>query len=431
MLTKREKELQKLSFRGKECRNCGAILDIEDRYCHHCGQKNDTKKLSLKDYLREFFTSVFSYDSRIWTTVKHLLFKPGRVPKEYINGKRTRYANPFRFYFTVSILFFLMIQLTLSFNGIPEETTVDDDGAETTEIAGGMVKVKIEEGSPEKQSEDSTREQPPTPYVYEGQDTTNGEGNTSQENKKVSEASTPDKTEDKEERNYTLEATAEGDTIKVPKDASPMKRKMLLDGMRSGVDYYSEKELDNMFVGNEYIKKAELYVEFIDKKNNYEFEDCMAYYDHPTSSFNKFVHSRSITYARFSHDTGAVIDVFLPKIPLFVFFFIPFFSLFNWLIYARHTYNYIEHIIFNFSIFIFLFLGLIPLTIIDELFAAEYLSSIFLALVAPFYLYMAMRKFYGQSRAKTIFKFILVHIAFGVFSILSIAFFTLLGLLIT
>ena len=42
--------------------------------------------------------------------------KPGKVSKDYISGKRSRYSNPFQFYLSVSILFFIILGLTKKYN---------------------------------------------------------------------------------------------------------------------------------------------------------------------------------------------------------------------------------------------------------------------------------------------------------------------------
>jgi len=103
-------------YRGNTCLNCGVPLDILDRYCHNCGQINSIKKLSLKDFFGEFFSSLFSYDSRLMHTMRALLFSPGKISKEYIEGKRVKYANPFRFYLSISIIFFIINGLFIDFD---------------------------------------------------------------------------------------------------------------------------------------------------------------------------------------------------------------------------------------------------------------------------------------------------------------------------
>ncbi|WP_026914361.1 DUF3667 domain-containing protein [Christiangramia portivictoriae] len=101
------------NYRGEYCLNCELPLDKNDRYCPNCGQLNTTKKLSFSDLFNEFFSGVFAYDSRFQRTLRVLLFKPGKISKDYVEGKRTRYANPFRFYLSVSIIFFLIFSLSL------------------------------------------------------------------------------------------------------------------------------------------------------------------------------------------------------------------------------------------------------------------------------------------------------------------------------
>jgi len=103
-------------YRGHQCLNCETPLDIADKYCHQCGQLNTTKRLALKDFFSEFFSNFISYDSKICRSITHILFKPGYVTEQYCEGKRASYTNPFRFFLTVSIVFFLLLQITLQFS---------------------------------------------------------------------------------------------------------------------------------------------------------------------------------------------------------------------------------------------------------------------------------------------------------------------------
>lgn len=89
------------------CRNCG--LDFRGKFCPECGQ-------SVKDYdkpLRFLFVDVagnlFAFDTRVWRTIKSVLFFPGKMEREYAEGKRVKYMPPFRFYVFVSFFFFLML----------------------------------------------------------------------------------------------------------------------------------------------------------------------------------------------------------------------------------------------------------------------------------------------------------------------------------
>ena len=62
------------------------------------------------------FNGLFNFDAKFWTTIIPLFIKPGEVSKNYIAGKRQRYSNPFQFYLTVSLIFFLIIGSTKSYN---------------------------------------------------------------------------------------------------------------------------------------------------------------------------------------------------------------------------------------------------------------------------------------------------------------------------
>ena len=101
------------TYRADRCLNCDTPLDVSDNFCHFCGQKHTSAKLSFSIFFREFFSNLFSYDSRLSHTIS-ALFRPGKISKDYIEGKRARYANPFRFYLSISILFFLISGLFLN-----------------------------------------------------------------------------------------------------------------------------------------------------------------------------------------------------------------------------------------------------------------------------------------------------------------------------
>jgi len=100
-----------MKYRGVDCLNCGHPLDLTDRFCAYCGQLNTTKRLVLKDFFGEFFQSIFTYDSRFRYTLKDLLLKPGTITKNYVEGKRFTYANPFRFFLSLSIFYFILIAI--------------------------------------------------------------------------------------------------------------------------------------------------------------------------------------------------------------------------------------------------------------------------------------------------------------------------------
>jgi len=99
-------------IKGLECLNCGQPFVGNENFCSFCGQKNTIKKLNFGTFVNNLFNGFFSYDSRFWTTFIPLLTKPGKVSKDYIQGKRARFVNPFQLYLNVSIIFFLILGIT-------------------------------------------------------------------------------------------------------------------------------------------------------------------------------------------------------------------------------------------------------------------------------------------------------------------------------
>jgi hypothetical protein len=101
-----------LKYRGTQCINCETSLDISEKYCHHCGQLNSTKKLTIRDFIEEFFANFYAYDSRLRNSIISIFTKPGILAKEYNEGKRHTYANPFRLFLSVSIILFISFNVT-------------------------------------------------------------------------------------------------------------------------------------------------------------------------------------------------------------------------------------------------------------------------------------------------------------------------------
>jgi hypothetical protein len=98
-----------LKYRGTRCINCQTPLDVSEKYCHACGQLNSTKKLTIKDFIEEFFANFYAYDSRLRNTFFSLFLKPGIAAREFCEGKRHHHANPFRLFLSISIILFIVM----------------------------------------------------------------------------------------------------------------------------------------------------------------------------------------------------------------------------------------------------------------------------------------------------------------------------------
>jgi hypothetical protein len=95
-----------LQRKEKNCLNCGTT--VIGKYCHNCGQENVEPKETFWQLLSHFFSDFTHFDGKFFSTLIDLLFKPGYLPKEYMDGRRASYLNPIRMYLFTSFIFFLI-----------------------------------------------------------------------------------------------------------------------------------------------------------------------------------------------------------------------------------------------------------------------------------------------------------------------------------
>jgi len=92
------------------CANCGS--ERVGRFCPHCGQNDRDYQRSLPPLLSELLKEAFEVDSRVWRTLKLLIFKPGELALEFTRNRRASYVSPIRLYLFVSIAFFFLLSMT-------------------------------------------------------------------------------------------------------------------------------------------------------------------------------------------------------------------------------------------------------------------------------------------------------------------------------
>lgn len=107
-----------------QCLNCGT--ELKGPFCYYCGQPDRNFMRFFPVLLRDLMEDLFDLDSRFMRTIKPLLFKPGRLTQDYMQGRRFRYAPPMRLYIFSSIVFFLLAAL-LSTDAI-QIGNVENDG---------------------------------------------------------------------------------------------------------------------------------------------------------------------------------------------------------------------------------------------------------------------------------------------------------------
>jgi hypothetical protein len=125
---------------ARRCANCGTILT--GRFCAHCGQRAETRLVSVRRLLQEVAADELSLESRLPRTLAALLLRPGRLTAEYAAGRIARYVAPTRLYIVAGLVFFLAVSLAVSFEAmfnpiapfIDEATGQARDGADVVVV---------------------------------------------------------------------------------------------------------------------------------------------------------------------------------------------------------------------------------------------------------------------------------------------------------
>lgn len=371
-----------MHYRGAECLNCGHPLDLTDRFCAYCGQLNTTKRLTIIDFFNEFILSVFTYDSRFRHTLKDLLFKPGTITRYYVNGKRFHYANPFRFFLSASIFYFIILGIITFFNDNNFNINVADEGSNISIVSTDSI--------PEPQKVDLP------PYF--------GDKLENQINEDIQKAV-------KERNEETQKARARKD---------------------SGIteQYYSyitEKDIDSVGGIEAFVDKIKFFNDFYKTTKISSPAKALDSLKYEHSKTNLWLYEKNEVYERVEKHPLRFVQYLASKTPFFLFFFAPFFALFFWLIYSKKKFNYMEHLVFIFHIFSWVFLVLLISLPIDTLLpGTNLLAAILLGLIGPFYFYKALRNFYKQNRFFTLIKFVFLNVVFMIAtSLFAIVFFSL------
>ena len=85
------------------CLNCGTPL--VGPHCHGCGQRAHVHK-TIGAFFHDLVHGVLHFEGKIFRTVPMLVTRPGKLTREYIEGRRASYVSPIAlFLFTVFLLF--------------------------------------------------------------------------------------------------------------------------------------------------------------------------------------------------------------------------------------------------------------------------------------------------------------------------------------
>jgi hypothetical protein len=347
-------------------RNClNCGAFVQGRYCQACGQENIEPKESFWFMVRHFFEDITHFDGKFFKTLKDLLFRPGFLSAEYIKGRRMSYLHPIRMYVFTSAVFFLI------FFNISGNINLDPRMPDNTRLNASQrdsINLEIEE---------ELKSNP-------------GDPNLQMQLKILADTSRPVLLSD-------LLPYTEGFTA-ISTIGKKYNNRLQYD---SAQQVLPVRERDGWFVK-------------LWNKRAYELNDKYKYNGKEAMQ--------------------GMISSFLHKLPYLLFVSLPFFALILKLLYIRRkNFYYAEHGVFSIHHYIFSFILLLLTTAWSELMDltgwAIWNLLIFLSIVTWFvYLFLAMRRFYGQSRLKTFFKFFLLNIIGLVLAMVLGAIFFLLSI---
>ncbi|WP_209405879.1 DUF3667 domain-containing protein [Pseudozobellia sp. WGM2] len=349
----------KIEYRGTECLNCGHPLQLSDKFCPNCSQANSTKKLSIKDFLDEFFASFISYDSKLLKTLSALLLRPGKITRDYINGKRVSYTNPFRFLLSLAIIYFLILGITGNF--------------EQADTFDGKVKLP----------------------------------------------------------NFDLKKTL--DTLQYENESEKRELMRIVDsmGLNSTISEFIKKKtsalnsdpinyfhsLNNRPLLNRVLQKQDFFATMVERDSVRNYDQAKVKYRFTDNQENRFTFNVGRSWSKIKNRPSDFLKTIVSRLPFAIFFFLPIFTLFIWLVYIRKKYNYTDHLIFSFHITSLLFILLIISYLIDSIFNVS--SNWIFLTIFSIYLFQAMRKFYGQNIFKTIVKYLFLNTIFFILAMFS------------
>lgn len=71
-------------------------------------QKDNAQNVTFKGFVKENASNMFGIDRRLWSTLKLLLFYPGKLTKAWFEGDQSQFTAPTTLYFTANFLFFFL-----------------------------------------------------------------------------------------------------------------------------------------------------------------------------------------------------------------------------------------------------------------------------------------------------------------------------------
>lgn len=401
------------NHKGLECLNCGQPMHGDENFCPHCGQHNDTRRVSIKEIILHFFGGFFAFDSLFLKTLLPLLTRPGKISKDYINGRRKSYSNPFIFLLHSAIVFLIVTGL-IQMSNLPQKEALKSDQLQH------VLKVKVEDFFSVQQNiqilKDSSIAIVEKEKLFQGL-----------LNQNIQLMDSIEKLNAKFKKDIRINATGsysfKKNVTKKMKDY-----KIPYEFNLSESDSISLIEIKPFQLNPEKGKWGNMFSNAKHDPEKPTLEVLEALQIKP-SNWNIFTYEKIKEINSFGESIDEKVSVLwnkmLAKLPMSLFIVLPFFTLILSLLYIRHPYTYTEHLIFVFNNQSVVFWLILILVIMQAVFGENsWVNSLFrlaFFIYIHYYMYKALRYFYNQSRTKTLLKYVILSTAYVGFVLFGFA----------
>jgi hypothetical protein len=89
------------------CKNCKG--ELTGAYCARCGQKKfSVANLSVKHFVTVALKDLTHFDSKLFSDLSRLLFRPGMLTREFVEGRINQHIKPTTIFLWMNVFFFLV-----------------------------------------------------------------------------------------------------------------------------------------------------------------------------------------------------------------------------------------------------------------------------------------------------------------------------------
>ncbi|NER13825.1 DUF3667 domain-containing protein [Leptobacterium flavescens] len=321
------------------CQNCESPMEGSFSYCPNCGQKT-VEDLTFGVLFNNTISNYFSYDARFLKSFVPLVFKPGFIARQFVNGKRLKYLHPAQYYLFVSVVFFFLFSISTR-SGQENVDKMLQKGMESGRAfaADSLSAVKVVDSLALAKSME----------------------------------------------------ILENPNLNIPKEdlevLDSLKRSRTVNASLSDIEGNSlnTRKLDSLIAAGA-TKKEKLAVFGV------------------TDSTGVFARTMATQGLKLYESSGqGILAAFYDTIPISMFFLIPIFALILKLLYYRRS-RFAHSMVFSFYFFTFLFIVLSLILLVNFVVDIPDWIDWLVALSTIFYLLISLKRFYGQGYFITIIK---------------------------